>query len=226
VSTEHDSETPGINRRTFVRGAGVTIAGIAAVAVGAEALLGEAGNGASAQNPAPALDPAGLLKPNVPVDHVLEGDIISTGPRSLVIRPVDSAPVTVDVAPNANISKEGLVPLSSYGPGDEVVVLGDRHGNHFTAVGVAAVFRMKEVTLYSREGRDLHTSDGRIVLTPNTEARGGVWAGAPAQRRPLADLKAGDELVVSGLVNQNTGVMTANSIGVRAAGGGNRRQGP
>ncbi|HEY6780402.1 MAG TPA: hypothetical protein VI111_05565 [Thermoleophilaceae bacterium] len=227
MSTNRDSADAGINRRRFVRGAGATAAGIAIAAAGADALLDDAKTSASAQVPPPALDPEGLLKAgDLPVDHVLEGDIVSLSPQSMVIHPLDSSPVRVDLAANANVNREGPVPLSAYSPGEEVVVLGNQRGDHFEAVGVAAMFRSKEATLYSREGPLLHTSDGEIMLTPNTRPRGGLWAGKFTEARALAELKAGDRIIVVGLLNQKTGVMAASSISVEIPNGGDRPPGP
>ncbi|MFL5900072.1 MAG: hypothetical protein ACJ75S_02590 [Solirubrobacterales bacterium] len=184
------------------------------MAAGAEAYLGGADIAASAQPRLSSLDPAGLLEPDVPRGAVLEGDILTVGSRSLVIHPVESKPVAVSLTPNADISREGPASLSAYKAGDEIAVLGDRSDGQFTAVGVAAVFRIKEATLFSRTANILHTSDGKIILTSTTAPRGGVWGNRRVQARPLAQLKAGDQILAMGLVNQQSDVMTASNVGV------------
>lgn len=214
MSTERDPDARSVNRRTFMRNAGAAAAGMAALAAGADAFLDGPDRAAFAQSSVDRLDPAGLLKPGVPSGSVLEGDVVSIGSQSLAIRPSDATPVAVELAPNANISREGPAPLGAYNPGDEVVVLGDRRGDQFAAVGLAAVFRIKDSTLYSRKGNVLQTSDGNVILTPNTEPRGGVWNATPVQPRPLAELRAGDQILVMGLENQKSGVMIASRIGV------------
>lgn len=218
--SEEESADLGINRRRFMRKAGTAAVGVAAIAVGADAYsIGSAG-AAQGEVPLSALDPKALVSPaSVPTDNVLEGQIVSIEGSSLLLDPTDSAPIRVELTPDVNVTREGPVPLSAYQPGDEVILLGARQGDGFKAVAIAAVFRFKLATVYSRQGQTLDTSEGRIVLTPRTTPRAGLFQESHLQARPLSELGAGDEIGVSGLVNQKSQVMTATQIGVLSAPG-------
>ncbi|HYI99403.1 MAG TPA: hypothetical protein VEX36_06990 [Thermoleophilaceae bacterium] len=207
----------GIDRRRFIRDAGA----IAAVAASGKLLTG-LDDAASGQRPLAALNPRGLVErgqQGAPKDSVLIGQVVSGGDRSLVIKPLSARRVTVDLAPNAHVSKEGSSSLTSFRPGDEAVLLGKRTGDHFTAVGVAPLYRERTGTVYSRNGERLKTGGGEIILTPNTVPRAGFCNIGTLDRleeRPLGEIAKGDAIVARGPVNQITDVMTAATVGVRA----------
>jgi multidrug efflux pump subunit AcrA (membrane-fusion protein) len=218
-----DSATPGINRRKFMRRAGATAAGVAVTAVGAEALLDSSEASGSeipgeGRVPLSQVDPNELLEPGEIQGDTVAGVVITTGPQSLLVHPTEDVPVTVNVEPDAYLTIEGRVPFSAYEVGDEVVAVGERRGNTFTAKAITAVFRLKEVTIYSREGRTLQTSDGEILLRPWAVSRSGVWNGRRYLRVSPDALKPGDEILVEGTVNKRTGRMRAGFVVVPADG--------
>lgn len=216
MTDEQDSAKAGINRRRLIRDAGAAAAGVAVAAAGAEALL-ESGQAAQAQVPLSQIDPDELVEPVEPPGikgDVLSGEIIAIEGRRLVLRPFESAPVTVNVVPDAHVPREGETSLSDFRLGDEVVVLGERRGSEFTAVGVTVRYRLKEATIYSRDDRALQTSEGEILLLPWTITKGGVWNEKLYQGVPLDELKPGDEILAFGLVNQRSGTMVADLITV------------
>jgi hypothetical protein len=215
MGKERKPEGAGINRRAFMRKAGATAASAAVVAAGSDALIGNSVSTARDKLPLAELDPEGLLTSNpIPRENIMDGEILSIGDGRFSIQPIDSGSVEIELAPNAYVFREGPASLSAYNPGDEVVILGERRGNTFTAVGVAPMFRTLDATLYAKEDSILSTSRGKLVLTPNTVSKPWVSGKFRAEARPLADLKPGDQIVVMGLLNQKSQVMTINVIGV------------
>jgi hypothetical protein len=218
MSEERESASAGFNRRKFMRRAGVTAAGVAVAAAGADALVKSPTTGAREPLAVEGLDPEGLVKPDpIPRENILAGEILSMGERRLVIDPVEPGSIEVELAPNAYIHREGPAPLSAYRPGDEVVVLGEKRGKIFVAVGVAPMFRTIDVTVYSRDGSLLYTSGGKVLLTPSTISKRWVAGSKRAEARPLADLGAGDEIKVAGMLNQRSQILSANAVGVLAS---------
>jgi len=207
----------GINRRKFMRRAGVAAVGLAAAAAGAGTSL-DNGTAASVQVPLSQINPKALVTPVEIQGDVLGGEILSISADNLVLRPTGSAPVSVEVLPSAYIVKEGEVSLSAFEPGEEVDVLGRRDGNNFTAVGIAPLFRVKEATIYSRKGRVLKTSDGEIALLPGVRTKGGVSGGVRYMAVPIEELKPGDEILAVGILNRQSGRLNAGGVSVRAPG--------
>jgi hypothetical protein len=211
---ERESANTGLNRRQFMRRAGVTAAGVAVAAAGADALFesSTAGKASSLSR----LDPEGLHKPDpILEENILTGEILVIGNGRLKIDSAQSATTEVELAPNAYIDREGPASLSAYGPGDEIVVLGEKQGDTFIAVGIAPLFRTLEATVSSIEGSLIKTSKGKVLLTSRTVPKEWVAEGGiRVEARPLTDLKAGNEIKVLGLVNQKSQVMNASVIGV------------
>lgn len=214
MNNERDSASAGINRRKFLHRAGATAAGVA-VAAGAGTLFEGSPTVAQEALSLESLDPEGLHKPDpIPKENILTGEILSVGDKKLVIDSVESETVEIELAPNAHISRDGPASLSAYSSGDEVVMLGEQQDNTFVAVGIAPLFQVVDATIFSREGSLLTTNHGEILLTPSTRPERWIVGERPAEVRPLAKLKAGDEIRVMGLVNQKSQMMSASRIGV------------
>lgn len=215
MSEERDSVNPGFNRRKFMRRAGITAAGVAVAATGADVLLESSSTAAREPFPVENLDPEGLLKPDpIAEENILAGEILSIGDGKLIIDSADSGSVEIELASHARIDREGPAPLSAYRPGDEVVVLGAPQDGTFIAVGIAPMFRTIKATVASREGPLLRTNNGKVLLTSRTVPKGWVKGERRVTALPLTDLKAGSEIKVMGLVNQKSRVMSASVIGL------------
>jgi hypothetical protein len=220
MDAEREELKAGISRRRFMRDAGTTAAGVAIAAAGAETFFTDVANSAAESRPVAEIDPRGLLEAKPLQGDILVGSIVSTRKRALVVIPPVSSPVTVSLTPNARVWREGDTSLSAYSVGEEVVLLGERRGNRFTAVSVASVFRTIVTTVYSRTGRRLHTTQGDVVITPHTVAQGGTvpsgssCSGEPFLPTPLNELKAGYEIMVRGRLNKKQEMM-ASAIGAR-----------
>lgn len=219
MDNAQDFGEAGINRRRFMRNAG---AAAVVVATGGKLLTG-LDDAVSEQRPLAELNPKGLVergKQSVLKGSVLIGQVVSGGNRSFVIRPASSGPLTVDLAPNAHISKGSSSSLTAFRPGDEAVLLGEWTGHRFTAVGIAPLYREWTGTVNSRNGDRLETGEGEVLLTPDTVSRDGfcdIGTRSRLEKRPLNAIRKGDAVVVSGLVNQHSDVMTAATIGVRVS---------
>jgi hypothetical protein len=216
MGEERDSANAGLNRRRFMRQAGVTVAGVAVAAAGADAFLESPSSTVARESlSVEGLDPEGLLKPNrIPRANILEGEILSIGDQGLLIDSVGSGSVEIELARNAYVFREGPVPLSAFMTGDEVVVLGELQDKTFVAVGIAPMFRTVDARVLSRKGLLLNTSKGKILLTADTVPKRWVAGERQAEARPLAEIKAGDEIRAAGLFNHRSQILSANGIGV------------
>lgn len=225
MNTEREGIEAGLSRRRFMRNAGAATAGIAVAAAGAETFFADMASPATEPGSLSEISPRALSEPKPMKGDLLAGSIVSIASRSLVISPPASSPVTVSLTSNAHVRRAGDAPLSAYSAGEEVVVLGERRGNRFTAVSVMDVLRSWVTTINARTGRLLHTDQGTVMITPQTiadgVAAGLVLTGSPCiqpfQAIPLNDLKAGDEISVQGHLNKK-GWMRAATIGTRPKG--------
>lgn len=220
MGMEREEIETGFSRREFTRNAGAATAGIAVAAAGAETFFADMAKPAAVPDSLAEINPRALLEAEPVQGEILAGTIVSMGSRSLVVTPPASSPVTVNLAPNAHVWRAGDATLSAHRAGEEVVLLGERRGNRFTAVSVMDVFRTWVGTINSRTGRILHTNQGKVVITPHTVPQGVTMpsgsscGGEPFEPIPLDDLKDGDEILARGHLDQK-GWMRATIVGTR-----------
>lgn len=134
-------------------------------------------------------------------------------PRHLKLQ-TDEGSFAVVIRDDASLWRDEYCSLERFVVGDEVVVEGTVGDGFVDASGVAAVLRVVETTIESRERSRLDTTAGNVVLTDRTLAR----AGPGTEAKPLNELGHGDQILVRGRLDPRTKEMFAVDIGVIEAG--------
>lgn len=130
-------------------------------------------------------------------------------PRHLELQ-TDEGSFAVVIRDDASLWRDEYCSLERFVVGDEVVVQGALRDGFVDASGLAAVLKLVETTIESREKSRLHTTAGNVVLTDRTLAR----AGPNAKAKPLNELRRGDQVRVTGRLDPHTNEMFAVDIGV------------
>lgn len=177
--------SPKIDRRTLLRGAGAGAAG--ALVAGAVT--------ASASGEEPLR---------------LSGTVESTSRDSMQLRQKNDA-VTVILAPGGIVWRDQAVALTDFEHGDEVVATGDWSDDTFVATQVEILGRLMEVEIEDRHDDLLVTDGDDVQLTSRSESS--THHGASAE--DLDDLRKGDDIVVEGRRDSESGDLLAWTVGVR-----------
>lgn len=140
------------------------------------------------------------------------------GPSAFVIRsPEHGLPVRVELVSTAEVFREGPAVLGDFHPGEAVVAEGRQDDQRFLATTLELLYDTFETTVRAPGGDQVETDNGTILISRNTQRRGGPALGKQTVAREPRDLRAGDRIVVSGRHDPPSGSVVAVAFGVVAS---------
>ncbi|HYI99690.1 MAG TPA: hypothetical protein VEX36_08480 [Thermoleophilaceae bacterium] len=118
----------------------------------------------------------------------------------------DSVPVRVDLTAGATVVRDGPASLTDFQVGDEVGAAGEwNQDGSYSAYTVESTYRLLDAEVQAVDGETLATAAGGVLLSDETRARTGLGPnGQEIEATPVADIEAGEHVVVLGRRNAAT----------------------
>jgi hypothetical protein len=173
-------KTSKMSRRRFLG-----LVGGGASAVGAVALMPSSAFGVGTSQK------TGSTSSATPVSTVpsVVGQVSSVDPPNITIISSDGSSTLVQVQPNAVLGRDLQVSLGDFLPGDRVCARGEWSGPILLGSSIMTIYQPVTFSIIARNGSQLDTTAGSLVLTDNTLA----FSGSGAAPTPIAAYGAGDQ---------------------------------
>jgi hypothetical protein len=134
--------------------------------------------------------------------------------RTMFVGTTDAGVVQVELAPGADVRRDGPAALRDFSHGDEVAAAGAfADSGIYRAVAVESIFRAVETTVVSRSAGRLATDDGDITLDHSTRPRALRLDGREWSAKEVAAVEAGDRIAAVGRLDGATQNLIADQIG-------------
>lgn len=180
-----------VSRRRFLEYTGVAV-------IGGYTVL-QPGLAGASDGPASGDGVAGI------VDHV-------DSPEIFIESPAAGSITAVRTTAASEIWREGLVDLSVFDPGDEILALGDWDDQELVASYVTSLYRSVEGVVQSRTDTQLQTTNGTLELISETQPI--EDSDITLIATPIDDISPGDQIFAGGRLNGASGNVVVLRVGV------------